>query len=129
MTKQEVERELSELNVRYIQEKSRLENKLFELTQLEREKQSHTMQKEDEEEFLKYGNITKIFKFPFVCYNDFLRGKTIEVENVVSAGKATKFDCIVICDMVKGKQQIIDHATRENYHKALEYAINLFLGE
>ena len=82
---------------------------------------------EDAEEFLKYGNITKIFKFPFVSYNDFLRGKTIEVENVVSVGKATKYDCIVIWDMVKGKQQIIDYATRENYHKALDIAKNLFL--
>ena len=84
---------------------------------------------EDAEEFLKYGNITKIFKFPFVSYNDFLRGKTIDVENVVSVGKATKFDCIVICDMVKGKQQIIDYATRGNYHKALDIAKNLFLGD
>lgn len=46
MTKKEVERELSELNVRYSQEKSRLEKKLFELTQLEKEKQSHTMKHE-----------------------------------------------------------------------------------
>lgn len=84
---------------------------------------------EDAEEFLKYGNITKTFKFPFVSYNDFLRGKTIEVENVVSVGKATKFDCIVICDMVKGKQQIIDYATRENYHKALDIAKNIWLRE
>lgn len=84
---------------------------------------------EDAEEFLKYGNITKIFKFPFVSYNDFLRGKTIEVENVVSVGKALKFDCIVIWDMVKGKQRIIDYATRENYHKALDIAKNLFIGE
>lgn len=84
---------------------------------------------EDAEEFLKYGNITKIFKFPFVSYDDFLKGKTIEVENVVSVSKVTKFDCIVICDMVKGKQQIIDYATRENYHKALDIAKNLFLGE
>lgn len=83
---------------------------------------------EDAEEFLKYGNITKTFKFPFVSYNDFLRGKTVDVENVVSVGKATKFDCIVICDMIKGKQQIIDYATRENYHKALDIAKNLFIG-
>lgn len=83
---------------------------------------------EDSNEFFKYGNITKTLKFPFVSYNDFLRGKTIEVENVVSVSKATKFDCIVIWDMVKGKQQIIDYATRENYHKALDIARNLFLG-
>lgn len=44
MTKQEIEREISELNVRYNQEKSRLENKLLELDQLEKERQSHTMQ-------------------------------------------------------------------------------------
>ena len=46
MTKQEIEREISELNVRYSQEKSRLENKLYELEQLEKEKQSHTMKYE-----------------------------------------------------------------------------------
>ena len=46
MTKQEIEREISELNVRYNKEKSRLENQLFELEQLEKEKQSHTMMKE-----------------------------------------------------------------------------------
>lgn len=46
MTKQEIEREILELNVRYSQEKSRLENKLFELTQLEKENQSHTMKHE-----------------------------------------------------------------------------------
>nr|DAT76234.1 MAG TPA: hypothetical protein [Caudoviricetes sp.] len=83
---------------------------------------------DDAKEFIKYGNITKILKFPFVNYNDFLRGKTIDVENVVSVGKATKFDCIVIWDMVKGKQQIIDYATRENYHKALDIAKNIWLG-
>ena len=44
MTKQEIEREISELRVRYRQEKSRLENELFELEQLEKEKQSHAMQ-------------------------------------------------------------------------------------
>lgn len=46
MTKQEIERKISELNVKYIQEKSRLENKLFELEQLEKEKQCHTMKHE-----------------------------------------------------------------------------------
>ncbi len=46
MTKQEIERKISELNVRYSQEKSRLENELFELTQLEKERQSHTMKHE-----------------------------------------------------------------------------------
>ena len=46
MTKQEIEREISELNVRYSQEKSRLENKLSELEQLEKEKQCHSMKHE-----------------------------------------------------------------------------------
>lgn len=46
MTKQDIEREISELNVKYSQEKSRLENKLLELEQLEKEMQSHTMQHE-----------------------------------------------------------------------------------
>lgn len=46
MTKQEIEREISELNVRYSQEISKLENKLFELEQLEKEKQSHIMKHE-----------------------------------------------------------------------------------
>lgn len=46
MTKQEIEREISELNVRYNQEKSRLETKLCELEQLEKEKQSHIMKYE-----------------------------------------------------------------------------------
>lgn len=56
MTKQEIERELSELNIRYSQEKQRLENKLFELTQLEKEKQSHTMKQ-------KVGFYIDIFKY------------------------------------------------------------------
>lgn len=43
MNKQQIERKISELNVRYSQEKLRLKNKLFVLKQLEREKQSHTM--------------------------------------------------------------------------------------
>lgn len=43
MTKQDIEREITELNVRYSQEKSRLENKLLELTQLEKGMQSHKM--------------------------------------------------------------------------------------
>lgn len=55
MNKQQIEREISELNVRYSQEKSRLENKLFVLEQLEREKQCHTMKQED-------GFYTDIFK-------------------------------------------------------------------
>ena len=46
MTKQEIERKISELNVKYSQEKSRLENKLFELEQLEKERQCHSMKKE-----------------------------------------------------------------------------------
>ena len=37
MTKKEIERRISELNVTYSQEKSKLENKLFELEQLEKE--------------------------------------------------------------------------------------------
>ena len=44
MTKQEIERKISELNVRYSQEKSRLENQLFKLEQLEKEMQCHTME-------------------------------------------------------------------------------------
>lgn len=43
MTKQEIEREISELTVRYNQQKSRLENKLFELEQLEKGNQYHCM--------------------------------------------------------------------------------------
>lgn len=46
MTKQQIEREMSELNVRYNQEISRLENKLFELKQLEKEQQCHSMKYE-----------------------------------------------------------------------------------
>lgn len=56
MTKQEIEREISELNVRYSQEKSRLENELFELEQLEKEKQCHIMMKQE------LGFYTDIFK-------------------------------------------------------------------
>lgn len=48
MTKQEIKRKISELNIIYSQEKSRLENKLFELEQLEKEKQCHTMMKQEE---------------------------------------------------------------------------------
>lgn len=43
MTKQEIERTILELTSKYNQEKSMLENKLFVLSQLEKEKQSHTM--------------------------------------------------------------------------------------
>lgn len=46
MTKQQIEREISKLNARYSREKSKLENKLFELEQLEKEKQCHSMKKE-----------------------------------------------------------------------------------
>ena len=56
MTKQEIERKISELNVRYSQEKSRLENELFELEQLEKEKQCHIMMKRED------GFYTDIFK-------------------------------------------------------------------
>lgn len=38
MTKQQIEREISELNARYSREKSKLKNQLFELEQLEKEK-------------------------------------------------------------------------------------------
>ena len=48
MTKKEVERELLELNIKYNQEKSRLENKLFELEQLEKEKRCHIMKQKEE---------------------------------------------------------------------------------
>lgn len=68
MTKQEIERKISELNVRYSQEKSRLENKLFELEQLEKEKQCHPMQHET-------GFYIDIFKYllqieEIYCNND-----------------------------------------------------------
>lgn len=46
MTRQEIEREIHELYVKYNQEKSMLENKLFELEQLEKERQCHTMKLE-----------------------------------------------------------------------------------
>jgi hypothetical protein len=46
LTKQQVEREILELNSEYNQRKEKLNHKLFELMQLEKEKQSHTMKKE-----------------------------------------------------------------------------------
>lgn len=43
MTKQELEREILELNADYNKRKAELDKKLFELRQLEEEKQSHKM--------------------------------------------------------------------------------------
>ena len=45
-TKQEIEMKILELNVEYNKRKEELNHKLFELSQLEKEKQSHTMKKE-----------------------------------------------------------------------------------
>ena len=44
--KQEIERQILKLNSYYDREKDRLNNKLFELQQLEQEKQSHTLEYE-----------------------------------------------------------------------------------
>lgn len=46
MTKQELEREILELNADYYKRKRELNKKLFELQQLEKEKQSHPMKHE-----------------------------------------------------------------------------------
>ena len=46
LTKQEIEREILELNKDYNKRKEELDHKLFELLQLEKEKQSHTMKHE-----------------------------------------------------------------------------------
>lgn len=46
MTKQELERKILELNADYNKRKRELDHKLFELNQLEKEKQSHTMKHE-----------------------------------------------------------------------------------
>ena len=48
LTKQELEREILELNADYNKRKAELDRKLFELKQLEKEKQSHTMTHEIE---------------------------------------------------------------------------------
>lgn len=48
MTKQELERQILELNDDYNKRKRELDRKLFELNQLEKEKQSHTMKREIE---------------------------------------------------------------------------------
>jgi hypothetical protein len=45
-TKQEIERKILELNAEYNKRKEELEHKLFELFQLEKEMQSHTMKHE-----------------------------------------------------------------------------------
>lgn len=46
LTKQELERQILELNADYNKRKQELDHKLFELNQLEKEKQSHTMKYE-----------------------------------------------------------------------------------
>ena len=46
LTKQEIEREILELNANYNKRKEELNHKLFELLQLEKEMQSHTMKHE-----------------------------------------------------------------------------------
>lgn len=45
-TKQELERQILKLNADYNRQRQQLEHELFELYQLEREKQSHTMKRE-----------------------------------------------------------------------------------
>lgn len=77
-------------------------------------------------EFKNYANITQVRKFPYVSYEDFLKGNDVTIPNLFVISKHPEFDIIVVWDSINEKETIIDHATRENYHKALGICLKIW---
>lgn len=103
MTKQEIEREISELNVRYNQEKSRLENKLFELEQLEKENVEHANKVLNVLSAYEIANNNKKKKIKQI---DFVTGYVIKTFNSIrEASKETNIPASSIVAVLKNRQK------------------------
>lgn len=90
--------------------------------------------KEEAEEYLKYGNITRTEKFPYVSWKEFCEGKRMRFD-----GKNGSCYC---CELEYIKERFVviykplldgcifrEPLTRENYHKALDICVKLWEGE
>lgn len=85
------------------------------------------------EEFLKYGNVTRTEKFPYVSWEEVCDGtnhhivfttpKHQKVEMIICDGY---IDIVIIYNITGGFSEPL---TRENYHKALDICVKLFKGE
>lgn len=83
-------------------------------------------------EFLKYGNITRTEKFPYVGWEEFIDNDRVVFydKNGIRYVLKTYFDGIYLEDTFSQKQLIyLSPITRENYHKALDLCVKLFKGE
>lgn len=88
------------------------------------------------EEFLKYGNITRTEKFPYISWEEFCNGESIRF----TTKDNYRFTCEVAIYSDLGKTIVIhkpliagwifkEPLTRENYLKALDICVKLFKGE
>lgn len=91
---------------------------------------------EEATEYLKYGNVTRTEKFPYVSWEEFCNGKSIKF----TTKDNYSFTCEVVIYSDLGKAIIIyrpliaceifkEPLTRENYRKALDICVKLFKGE
>lgn len=88
---------------------------------------------EEATEYLKYGNITRTEKFPYVSWEEVCDGtnhhivfttpKHQKVEMIICDGY---IDIVIIYNLTGGFNEPL---TRENYHKALDICVKLFKGE
>lgn len=84
----------------------------------------------DAKEFLKYGNITRTEKFPYVSWEDVCDGTNHHI--VFTTPKHQKVE-MIICDgyidiicVYTAISEFSKPLTRENYHKALDICVKLF---
>lgn len=91
---------------------------------------------EEAKEYLKYGNVTRTEKFPYVSWEEFCKG-----EQIVFTGKNDEKFVMFRYNLDARHPFIVINAersnewcrfkeplTRENYHKALDLAVKLFKG-
>lgn len=90
---------------------------------------------EEANEYLKYGNVARTEKFPYVSFEEFCRGKIIrcgDMEYKTTYWIKKEANHIKMYKFYNGSSngEFFDEPlTRENYHKALDICVELFKRE
>lgn len=88
--------------------------------------------KEEAEEYIKYGNITKTEKFPYVSWEELCKGAVIAFKDRYGLPYCCEVDnrFVFVYKLHLIKTWIFkERLTRENYHKALDLCVKLWKGE
>lgn len=89
--------------------------------------------KEEAEEYLKYGNITRTEKFPYVSWEEFCEGKRVVFDGkngfsyCCELGYINQIFVVIYKPLLDGCI-FREPLTRENYHKALDICVKLWKG-